>query len=56
MPRYNRNQLRAMARQALEARKNNDMRYVDLSVRMQYYTGLSHEQIESKIKEWAEDE
>ena len=49
MSRYSRNYLRDIARQALQAKTNNDDRWLSLIMKMMLTTGLSANDIENRI-------
>lgn len=53
MSRYNENQLSAMANIALNAKRDGDMRYLELVIKMSMATGLPTEEVERRIEEMA---
>ena len=53
---YSKLQLKIMADIVLDAKKNNDWRYIDLVVILMTMTGLTEQQVEAKIQEFADYE
>ena len=56
MSKYNKQQLKIMAEITLEAKENNDFRYVNLVVVLMTMTGWTEQQVEEKIQELADAE
>ena len=53
MNKYNHEQIKKMAKQALLAQSKGDPRYMELIMRLMIITGMTQQMVESKIQELA---